>query len=82
MLATDFQEAKERMLAKFKENGYGKWVEKPVEEEMFSWEESQQNTCENLFKIKSLHQIFDPVKTSIGTKTVTCIERVVTKENN
>ena len=35
-MATDFKTAKEAMLKKFKENKYGKWVSKPVEEEMFS----------------------------------------------
>ena len=39
MMATDFQQAREAMLAKFKENKYGPWVSKPVEEEMFGWEE-------------------------------------------
>ncbi|KAJ8298692.1 hypothetical protein KUTeg_022752 [Tegillarca granosa] len=36
MMATDFQAAKSAMLQKFKENGYGHWVSKPIEEELFS----------------------------------------------
>ncbi|XP_046558600.1 uncharacterized protein LOC124267673 [Haliotis rubra] len=35
MMALDFQTAKSTMLKKFKENKYGPWVSKPVEEEMF-----------------------------------------------
>ncbi|XP_048241779.1 uncharacterized protein LOC124116840 [Haliotis rufescens] len=35
MMASDFQTAKSAMLKKFKENKYGPWVSKPVEEEMF-----------------------------------------------
>lgn len=34
-MASDFQTAKSAMLKKFKENKYGPWVSKPVEEEMF-----------------------------------------------
>lgn len=34
--AVDFQQAKKLMLRKFKATGFGKWVEKPAEEEMFS----------------------------------------------
>nr|QAB05535.1 double-stranded RNA-specific adenosine deaminase 1 [Haliotis diversicolor] len=37
MMAVDFQTAKSIMLKKFKENKYGPWVSKPVEEEMFCW---------------------------------------------
>ncbi|KAL4225653.1 hypothetical protein ACF0H5_016342 [Mactra antiquata] len=40
MAAEDFVAAKETMLKKFKANGYGKWVSKPVEEEMFGFEEN------------------------------------------
>ena len=35
-MATDFNSAKQAMLKKFKENKYGKWVSKPIEEEMFT----------------------------------------------
>ena len=36
MAAKDFQSAKMALYKKFKENKYGPWVSKPVEEEMFS----------------------------------------------
>ncbi|XP_060559029.1 uncharacterized protein LOC132719290 isoform X2 [Ruditapes philippinarum] len=39
MAAQDFVSAKETMLRRFKENGFGKWVSKPVEEEMFGYDE-------------------------------------------
>ena len=35
--ATDFQSAKNAMYARFRANGFGKWVRKPPEEEMFMW---------------------------------------------
>lgn len=34
--ATDFQNAKKLMFKKFRKSGFGRWVEKPVEEGMFS----------------------------------------------
>lgn len=34
--AADFQTAKKALIKKFKDNGYGIWVSKPPEEEMFS----------------------------------------------
>jgi hypothetical protein len=34
--ATDFQAAKNLMLKKFRKNGFGQWVQKPMEEGMFS----------------------------------------------
>lgn len=36
MAAEDFQTAKKALIKKFKDNGYGTWVSKPPEEEMFS----------------------------------------------
>ena len=35
-MATDFQAAKELMFKKFRKSGFSRWVEKPVEEGMFS----------------------------------------------
>jgi len=35
--STDFQAAKAIMYARFRLNGFGKWVSKPLEEEMFTW---------------------------------------------
>ena len=37
MKNNDFQTAKQLMYAKFKAGGFGTWVTKPVEEEMFAW---------------------------------------------
>ena len=34
-MAQEFKMAREAMFKKFKENKYGKWVSKPIEEEMF-----------------------------------------------
>ena len=37
-MAQEFKTARDAMFKKFKENKYGKWVSKPIEEEMFHWE--------------------------------------------
>ena len=35
-MATDFQSAKKAVMTKFRKSGFSRWVEKPVEEGMFS----------------------------------------------
>jgi len=41
LAAQEFVAAKEVMLKRFKDNGYGPWVSKPIEEKMFDLREKQ-----------------------------------------